>query len=295
MALKPARTANVYCSNSATMPSTGSSSVDVAVADLRRFHLTDWIDGHPSWRSVSTRRARASAVCAVFAWGVLEQRIERHPFAGVRYAEHERRPDLPDADLERVYAVASKPYERVLRFLRLTGCRLSELCRATWGQFDLERGVWTIPLHKAKKFTGQAREVALTAGAVALLSAIAAATTAGHEAEAGRCVWRWERSAWPQRQRSSLTAAAGPGTAATLGQQLRRLKKRHGFDFRGTLHGVRHTSCTKQIANGAPIKLVAEQHGHSTTAITERYYWHRSDEHLDALRAAAEKGVEPHP
>jgi integrase len=36
------------------------------------------------------------------------------------------------------------------RFMLYTGCRLEEACGATWGEIDLERGIWTIPASRRK-------------------------------------------------------------------------------------------------------------------------------------------------
>lgn len=236
---------------------------------LKPFHLQDWIDSHPAWKSISTRRAKANQIRAVFQWACDGERIGRNPFRMVRYAEAERRPDMPDATLASLCDLANKPFERALRWLRLTGCRLSELCRAQWSDVDLERGVWIIQRHKSRRFTCKPKVVALVPEAVALLRSIAKAD--------GTIFLNTRNKPWTRR---------------TLGQQLRRMKDRHKIDEAATLHGIRHAAASAAIGNGAPLKLVAEQLGHSTTAITERYYWHRSDAHLDAMRDAMQKGLQ---
>lgn len=240
---------------------------DLPVADCRPFHLVDWIEAHPRWRSVSTRRAKANEIRAAFQWAADGERTDRNPFSKVRYAEAERRPELPDDALEQVAHLANKQFESVLIFLRLTGCRLSELCGALWSDMNLEAGVWTIPKHKSRKHTGKSKRVALVPDAVALLRAIGE--------HAGPIFVNTRGRPWNRR---------------TLGQQLRRLKARHGITTPATLHGIRHRLASAAIAAGAPIKLIAAQLGHSSCAVTERYYTHLEGE-MDAIRDAARLGA----
>lgn len=256
------------------------------VIEAKPYHLTDFIESHPTWRSVSTRRARANAVRACFQWAFDQERIARNPFRAVRYAEAERRPDMPDDVLDQLASLGSKPFERALRFLRLTGCRLSELCRAQWEDVDLERGYWVIHTHKSRKRTGKPKLVALVPTAVALLLLVAATTAPlvgalGVQAQAAKL-----------RSGTIFRNTRGkPWTRRTLGQTLARLKKRHGIAERASLHGVRHAAATAMIAGGAPLALVAEQLGHSSTAVTEKAYWHPGPEHIEQLRAAVQRGT----
>ncbi len=259
--------------------------------ELRPYHLTDWIEERPTWRSVSTKRAKANMIRACFQWALEQERISRNPFVSVKYAEAERRPELPDSDLERLATLANKPFEHAVRFLRLTGARLKELCLAQWEDVDLERGVWTIHRHKSRRYTQRPKYVALVPEACDLLRSLMAAARAcavslptlgvpPHEAVVGR-----------PSGIIFLNSAGTPWTRFSLGCYLRRMKRRHGIRTKASLHGLRHRLATAALSNGAPLKLVAEQLGHATTAITERYYWHRSEEQIDAIRRAAALGV----
>lgn len=241
---------------------------DRPVEELKPYHLTDFIEARSKWRSVATRRSRANYVRACFQWAADQERISRNPFLSVRYTDSERRPDLPDATLDLVARLANKRYESALRFLRLTGCRLSELCNALWPDVDLAKGVWTIPRHKSRRYTGKPKRVALVPEAVDLLLALPE----------------------PHQGPIFLNTRDTPWTRRTLGQHLRRLKIRHGIEGKATLHGIRHTFGTQAVANGAPIKLVAKQLGHSTVTVTERYYCDLDGE-MDAVRDAASKGL----
>jgi len=260
---------------------------ELRVCDLKPFHLTDLIEEHPEWRSVATRRAKSNAIRACFQWAAEQERIERNPFRLVRYAEAERRPDLPDEDLSRVYLLANKPFERVCRFLRLTGCRVGELCKARWQDMDLAGGQWTIPLHKSRKHTGKPKLVALVPEAVELLCQVAGAVAFGPVAGSVTAV-----VATPAQPTAFvfLNTRGKPWNANALGMQLRRLKARHGVHTMATLHGIRHRFGTAGVVNGAPLKLISAQLGHSSVAVTEAYYVDLSGQ-MDAIRAAAAKAL----
>lgn len=237
------------------------------VSDLKAFHLTDFILDHASWKSVSTKRANCNMVRAVFEWATNEERIPKNPFKRVRYEEAPRRPDMDDETFELLCSYANKPFERALRFLRYTACRLGELCNAAWDQIVIEKGIWLIPKHKSQKRTGKPKCVALIPEAIDLLNRI----PRDHE-------------------RVFLNTAGTPWDRVTLGQQLRRMKKRHGISTKASLHGIRHRFGSCAVANGAPLKLVAAQMGHQSVTTTERYYVCLDNE-IEAIRSAASKGV----
>lgn len=255
---------------------------------LMGFHLEDWVASHSGWQSVTSRRTSANYVKACFAWAAKGGRIAKNPFANVRYGEAERRPELPDEALEQIARCGSKAFERAVRFLRLTGCRLTELCQATWGDVDLDAGLWTIPKHKSRKFTKRVKVVALVAEAVALLRSMAGADAAGSVAPAmpaspaiGAGVSRF----------LFLNTRGSPWSRYSLGETLRRVKKKHGITTKATLHGIRHRCAAAMIDGGAPIKMVAEQLGHSSVAVTERYYFEPSAQTLVAMRQAMSLGL----
>jgi integrase len=82
---------------------------------------------------------------------------------------------LDDAELVAFSRAAARmpyPFGPLYRLLLLSGLRLNELADATWGEFDLKEGVWTIPAARMKGKNGKARPhiVPLTADILAVLS-----------------------------------------------------------------------------------------------------------------------------
>lgn len=59
---------------------------------------------------------------------------------------------------------------RALEFVAVTACRSGEVRGATWAEFDLDAGLWTIPASRMK--ASREHRVPLTAEAVALLKAL---------------------------------------------------------------------------------------------------------------------------
>lgn len=245
---------------------------DLPAADCKPFHLTDFIAAHRSWRSTVTKRAKANMIRAAFNWALEEERIDRNPFHRVRYQSAPPRPAVTDAVLQAVCDLANKPFERAVKFLRLTGCRASELCALTWADVDLDKGFCVIRRHKTFRYSGRAKLVVLVADAAALLRHVRSKQPADY---AGEVFLNSQRRPWTRR---------------TLGQSWSRLCKANGIDSPGSIHGLRHAFASSAIANGASVKLISEALGHASTAITEAYYCHLGVHAVDAIRAEMEKG-----
>jgi integrase len=249
----------------------------LAIGECLPYMLTDWIEGHQSWRSPSTRRTMACRIHACFNWAATQKRIAENPFAGVTYEDAEPRPVLPDADLADVLEHANERFFEAVWFLRLEGCRLSDLCRMDWPNVDWDRGVVTLDRHKAKRKTKKPKVFVLVAEAIALLVKLAKdAIAEGRPLEGpvfrNNCGRRWNRN--------------------TLGKHLRRLKGKFGIETEATLHGIRHNYASVAILHGAPLTLVSKMLGHSSTAITEKNYVH-IDNQIEAIREAAKLAQPP--
>lgn len=74
--------------------------------------------------------------------------ISANPVNGVdRYPEDKQPPCLNDKELQQLFSVLNtypdQKKANAIRFLLLTGARKEEVLKATWDQFDLEKGLWT--------------------------------------------------------------------------------------------------------------------------------------------------------
>jgi integrase len=261
----------------------------MAVEQLKPFCLVDFLDRgtdvapvkgrRVGWKSPATRRHKANQVKACFQWAENQGRIDKNPLARVSVGGFERRADLPDDAIDKLCALTSRHYGRAVRWLRLTACRVGEMCRMEWPHLDLDRGIWVIKKHKSLKRTGKARVVALVDDAVKLAKEIRA---------------EWQAIGRPLAGVVFLNQKGRPWNRRTMSQKLYRLKRDGQLPADGTLHGIRHRALGAAVAAGAPIKLVAEQAGHASVTTTERYYCDLTNE-VDAIREAMERGIPKRP
>lgn len=245
---------------------------DMSISEARKHMLRDFISAHPHWRSSSTRKAKANQINAALNWAEMEERITRNPFHGVTYSEAPPRPALEDDCLDKLLTAANKRLERFLLFLRLTGLRLSSGAAVEWVHvlWDLRCVVLPPNLHKSGKRSGRTLTVALVDEAIELLKKVQAEDH--HEGVIFR------------------NTQGRPWTRSTVGWAVHRLKGRLGIDCKATTHGIRHTVGSEGVRNGASIKGVSHALGHSSSAITERFYVHVSGD-LELQRQALEASL----
>ena len=135
---------------------------EITSADIRQI-----INAKKADAPVAARNLLA-LVKRFFAW-VIEQEvygIEASPAQSIRptkiIGERTNRDRiLTDVEFRALWRAAERlpyPHGPVYRMLILTGLRLNEAARATWSEFDLPNGLWTIPAARMKGRNGKARE-----------------------------------------------------------------------------------------------------------------------------------------
>ncbi len=182
--------------------------------------------------------------------------IERNP-------ENKRERYLTPSELERLMtALAEHPYQSsacAVRLLLLTGSRRNEVLSATWGQFDLDAGVWTKPASNTKQ--AKSHRIPLSAAALRLLAEMRA------RAE-GPALFPGRRGGEQQRGLKTFWTAICR-TARIEGVRL---------------HDLRHSYASYLASAGLSLPVIGALLGHTQAATTQRYT-HLLD---DALRAATE-------
>lgn len=132
----------------------------------------------PIWLELPETSARVKQrISMVFDWTIAKGYRTHNPVDAVRRGLSKRK--------RRVKHMASLPYEELpdfmkwlrgidrvmaslaLEFTVLTACRTGEVINATWGEFDLDNALWTIPAERMKMRTEH--RVALSPAAVAIL------------------------------------------------------------------------------------------------------------------------------
>lgn len=229
---------------------------NVPVAELGSYHIDAWRAKlvrkhvHPT-TIMHAHRALHTALRRAVAWGV----IDRDPMAAMTAptpGEHE--PTILTADELNAMldAVAGDPLEPIVVLAVAAGLRRSELCGLKWSDIDLDaaevrirRGlheqgdrVWTEP----PKSKTSKRDVTLPAWAVDALR-----------------TWR------------GIGPIIGDARPSDVSRNFRQLLRRHGLrDV--PLRDLRHTHGTLLLEQGVDLLVVSRRLGHSTTAVSERFY-----------------------
>jgi integrase len=163
--------------------------------------------------------------------------------------EEPRQRYLTPDEMSALAAVLARHSERIsvalVRFLLLTGARFSEAATATWGQFDLKRGVWTKPATATKQ--QRTHIVPLAAPALMLLQELHAQSrneflfpnSAGRPIGSIKVFWH------------SITRQAG---------------------IEGVrVHDLRHSFASLLASGGASLHLIGQLLGHRKVGTTARY------------------------
>lgn len=150
----------------------------------------------------------------------------------------------------------------IVRLLLATGCRKREVLDAKWSEFQLEKEVWRIPMHRTK--TAKTRHVPLSKAAMEVLKSLPRYEGVD---------WLIPNPATLEPYHSVFFAWNRARTAAGLP------------DLR--MHDLRHSHASRLVEAGYSLWVVSKSLGHSSSRTTERYA-HVSDTTLrNASNAAA--------
>lgn len=148
---RPGRTAEWYQAHLQSFLDSLPDAAGLTVDRLKRMHVTNWIDAHPTW-GPNHRRGAITAVQRAFAWAEREGYIARSPVRGVEKPPARRREQvLTDAEFRSLLARVKEPcFRDVLDFCWETGCRVQEVRLIEARHLRLDRGRVELPPPEAK-------------------------------------------------------------------------------------------------------------------------------------------------
>ncbi len=205
---------------------------------------------------LETLRRVRQRIGAVFAFSVQTGRRTDNPVRELSGAfeapERTHFASIKPADLQafltRLDAYQGHPSTKgIIRMILWTASRTGEIRGATWDEFDLDAGIWTVPAERMKK--RRPHVVPLPAQAVAMLRELRAVNT----------------------ETLAFASPNGPGQMASENVVLQALDKM-GYKGRLTGHGLRATVATGLEEMGFPIEVVKAQLSHAKDNLTDAAY-----------------------
>jgi integrase len=121
--------------------------LDRPALDLRPSDLQRAVDAYPA--PVSAARA-VGYVRPVMSWAAKRDLVVKGFNELEKPAEERRQRVLSRDELKAILPHLTDEYGRAALFLLLTAARLREATEATWAEFDLSAGTWTIPASRRK-------------------------------------------------------------------------------------------------------------------------------------------------
>lgn len=179
-----------------------------------------------------------------------------HPVKGIRrYQEGKRDRWLQEEELSRFWEAVERypthPPALALKILIYTGARKNELLKATWDQFDLEKGVWTKPAHFTKQ--NKQQHTPLSEQTITALRTLQGLNTKNSS------------YLFPNK------------TADKPLENVRRfwdkIKKETNLEEGGDIciHDLRHTYASHLVSSGMSLSIVGKLLGHTQASTTQRY------------------------
>lgn len=159
-------------------------------------------------------------------------------------------------EANRCIEAAPEDFRTLVHVALMTGARYGELCSLKAGAYDPRTQTLTIMQTK----TGKVKRLALTEAEADTIAKLATGKSA-----------------------DDLLLVRADGKAWTKSMQQHRIKaaaRAAGITRHVRFHDLRHTFASLLISNGASIHVVANQLGHSSTAMAERTYAHLSPEYI---------------
>lgn len=244
---------------------------DILVRDLTAFHVDRWLEAHDDEWSSTTKATYIAVVMAALNWAAEPHRrlITANPIRGYKKPRRRSRGAealIPEEAHQALLDNVPEDFALVLRVLRDTGTRPSNVCRVTAAHCDWDEGGWWFseetaqdgPVHKTFEKTGEGLFVPVSEEVMALCGELARKHPEGplfrtKEGEA----WNSDKIAQRFGYYRTRLAKAGVQVPENL-----------------IAYGYRHTRLTELLEDGVSETVVAAIAGHKGTAMLHGHYSH---------------------
>ena len=213
-----------------------------------------------------------------------KQRLIADNYASADYITFPKRPPrqidyMDDEDAKRFYKAADEfpdiRYKTAMLTLLLTGMRRGELCGLEWQDIDFENATITI----ARSLTA-VRKVGLVLKDPKTESSKRVIAVSDKLLSTLKEYKEWYDNykamlgdKWQNSNRLFTSEFGGVMYPGTINFWMKKICAAAGLEYR-TVHSLRHTNITMQIAAGVPIVTVAGRAGHARTSTTTDIYSH---------------------
>lgn len=213
-----------------------------------------------------------------------KQRLINDNYASADFIDFPKRPPkeidyMNDEDAKKFYAAAETypdiRHKTAAMILLLTGMRRGELCGLEWSNIDFKEGTITIArsvstvagfgvVEKDPKTESSKRVIAISDKLLSVLT----------EYKEWYDKYRQDMGdQWQETDRLFIAECGGRLYPGTIDNWMHKVCDAAGLPHR-TVHSLRHTNITMQIAAGVPLVTVAGRAGHARTSTTTDIYSH---------------------
>jgi len=145
------------------------------IRDITRADVVAVLDAAMKAETPSAANHALSAIRKLFSWCAERELVEANPCSGISRPAPlgSRERALTIDEIAAVWRASSEigyPFEPLIKLLILTGQRRGEVAGMTWGEVDVDNGLWTIPSSRTKN--KKTHSVPLSPSALSLLRSL---------------------------------------------------------------------------------------------------------------------------
>jgi len=298
-----ASTATVYDWNINTYLKPGLGNVQLQ--KLRVDQIQAFVNEQSKDKQPASVRKMIEVLRAAFKQAVKNNLLQRNPCDGVTLPKPEQK-EIEFLTVDEQEALLKVLPEtdngRALRFILLTGLRVSEICGLRWADveedyFTVRQGVVRTKAFDAAEGEGKTQLTIDAPKSKAGVREIPILPEMREILQQQRKLYASRKLAagplWEDADLVFCSELGTPKDSANLRRTLTVALKKAGLQHRG-VHALRHTFATNAIRAGVDVKTLGELIGHSKAAFTIQTYVHSNlDTKIKAMQAINETRKKP--